>query len=181
MVDTAVLVACATLMGTFLWAGAMKLARADRWRKDLLAYRLPLPVRGAGYLLLPWLEIAIAAALAAGAARAGAGVALGVLLVFSLAIVRARLVTGSVKLGCGCFGSSAVRDYRLLLIRNGALAVVAGFILAFGQGRSVGAWSSSGGSGLLWWLLGGIAGLAGAWTIVHLTNWRRGRRRALVQ
>ena len=51
-------------------------------------------------------------------------VALWVLLAFSAAIIFGRLRVGR-RLGCGCFGSSATRDYRLLLVRNLALAAVA--------------------------------------------------------
>ena len=53
--------------------------------------------------------------LIAGAARWGAVLAIGLLGIFCVAIARARLLLGTDKLGCGCFGGTRIRDYRLLL------------------------------------------------------------------
>jgi Methylamine utilisation protein MauE len=50
--------------------------------------------------------------------------ALALLWVFSIAIVAAR-ARGDRGIDCGCFGSSRRRDYRVLLLRNGVLAIVA--------------------------------------------------------
>jgi hypothetical protein len=44
---------------------------------------------------------------------------------FSAAIVWARIRVGTNEIGCGCFGGARKRDYRLLLARNISLAAVA--------------------------------------------------------
>jgi len=51
-------------------------------------------------------------------------VSLVALVSFSAAIVVARVRSGR-RLGCGCFGGSTTRDYRVLLTRNLALAGIA--------------------------------------------------------
>jgi hypothetical protein len=51
------------------------------------------------------------------------------LLAFSFAIVRARARLGD-RLPCACFGRERSRDYRLLLLRNAGLAMVAGMVAA---------------------------------------------------
>jgi methylamine utilization protein MauE len=114
---------------TFLWAGITKVIRAERWRQDIRAYRLPRPVRALGFVSIPWTEIGIAVAMATGRANIGAVLALGLLAVFSFAIVRARILQGTNKLLCGCFGGSAARDYRLMLLRNVTVGSVAAAIL----------------------------------------------------
>jgi hypothetical protein len=114
----------------FGWAGLAKVVRAERWRQDLLRYRLPRSIRISGFLLVPWVELSIAVALAAGARLTGAASALGLLLVFSAAILRARLLQQGNKLGCGCFGGSALLDYRVMLLRNAAIMALLVFLLA---------------------------------------------------
>jgi hypothetical protein len=131
MRDVAVLTAGAVLAATFGWAGTTKLARAERWRQDIRAYRLSRIVRALAFLLVPWIEIGVAAAVLAGRWDVAAAVALGLLLVFSFTIVRLRLLLGTNELSCGCFGGMASRDYRLLLLRNLAVGAAALMVLSF--------------------------------------------------
>jgi hypothetical protein len=161
------------LAAAFAWAGAMKVLRADRWRSDLRTYRLSRPLRGLGFLLLPWVELAVAVALVVGEARVGAGVALALITVFCVAIVRARRVTGSDRLGCGCFGTTKVRDYRILLLRNAFLGVLAVSILTSGRDRALGEAFPSEGPGLLLALLATSGVAAGAWILWQVTAWTR--------
>ena len=73
---------------------------------------------------VPALELGVVALIASGHVEAGATAALAMLGVFTLAVLRARRIVGD-RLACGCFGRSRVRDYRLILARNAALAAVA--------------------------------------------------------
>jgi hypothetical protein len=61
-------------------------------------------------------------------------VSLVALMLFSAAIVVGRVRVGR-RLECGCFGGSTTRDYRVLLVRNLALGVVA--FVAWTAGRDV--------------------------------------------
>jgi hypothetical protein len=164
--------AALVLAGLFAWAGLVKLRDPDRWRKDLLVYRLGRPLRAAGWLILPWLEMALPAAVLVGRPRMAALLAAGLVGVFSVAIVRARILGGSDQLACGCFGGHATRDYRLLLLRNGLLAGLAVYVLAFPTpGISIR-------SGLAAGLMIGAVGLIAAVWMVRQLLLRRDRREA---
>jgi hypothetical protein len=161
----------------FGWAGLAKVLRAERWRQDLIRYRLPRSVRVSAFLLLPWVELSVVMALIAGAPAAGAAVALGLMLAFSVAILRARLLQQGNKLGCGCFGNSVVLDYRIMLLRNAAMAALLVFVLAAnaeGDGRQM---MVSPPIGLLALLLGLVLVAAGLWISwqigVHLQRRRQ--------
>jgi protein-S-isoprenylcysteine O-methyltransferase Ste14 len=164
--------AALVLAAVFAWAAVVKLLEPDRWRKDLLVYRLGRPLRAAGWLILPWLEVAVPAALLIGHPRMAALLAAGLMGVFSVAILRARILVGSDQLACGCFGGHATRDYRLLLIRNALLAGLAVYVLAFpAPGISIR-------SGLASGLLLGVVGLiAAVWTFRQLRLRREERTR----
>jgi hypothetical protein len=122
-------IAVIVLAATFAWAGVAKTLHAERWRQDIRAYRLARPVRAFAFLVLPWIEIGVALVAVGGRADIAAWVALVLVVSFSVAIARARLLQGTNKLSCGCFGGTAARDYRLLLLRNLALGSVAAWIL----------------------------------------------------
>jgi hypothetical protein len=153
------------LAATFGWSGSMKILRAERWRLDLVSYRLNRPLRAAGFLLLPWVEVGIAGALVAGAARTGAVLALGLLAIFCVAIVRARLLLGTDKLGCGCFGGTRIRDFRLLLARNAVLAALAAVVISSGSDPSAARGLDLGGPSALFWLISALALIAVAWVL----------------
>jgi hypothetical protein len=165
MSDLWVTLASVLLAVTFGWSGWMKIFRSERWRLDLVSYRLNRPLRAAGFLLLPWVEVGIAGALVAGAARTGAVLAIGLLGIFCVAIIRARLLLGTDKLGCGCFGGARVRDYRLLLVRNVALASLAAVVVSSGRDPSAARGLDLGGPSALVWLMLALALLAVAWVL----------------
>jgi hypothetical protein len=165
MFDVWMTLASVLLAATFAWSGSMKIMRAERWRLDLVSYRLNRPFRAAGFLLLPWVEVGIAGALVAGAARTGAVLAIGLLGIFCVAIVRARLLLGTDKLGCGCFGGARIRDYRLLLARNVALAALAVVVVSFGRAPSAARGLELGGPGALLWLMSAVGLSAVAWVL----------------
>lgn len=147
----------------FAWAGLAKVLRAERWRQDLMRYRLPRYVRASAFLLLPWVELLVVVALIAGAPELGAAVALGLMLAFSIAILRARLMQEGNKLGCGCFGNSAALDYRVMLLRNAAMAALLVLVLAADAQGDGGQAPVSSPSGLLAGLLGLVVVAAALW------------------
>ena len=137
-------IAVVVLAATFAWAGVAKTLHAERWRQDIRAYRLARPVRALAFFVLPWIEIGLALAAVGGRADIAAWVALALVASFSVAIARARLLQGTNKLSCGCFGGTAARDYRLLLLRNLALGSLAAWILL--DLDASGSWSLTPGS-----------------------------------
>ena len=56
----------AFLAATFMWAAVSKANRPAQWRQDLDMFPLPRLVRGLSFMVLPWVELALAAALALG-------------------------------------------------------------------------------------------------------------------
>lgn len=116
--------AAAVLALTFGAAAVAKLARRAAWRRTLGSYGLR---SGASRLVgfgVPALELGIAATVLVGLASSAGLLSIVALVAFSGAIVVGRVRAGR-RLECGCFGGSGVRDYRLLLARNLALAGVA--------------------------------------------------------
>jgi hypothetical protein len=73
---------------------------------------------------VPVVEISLAAIPFLGLASAAGIASLVALVAFSAVVVLGRLRIGR-RLECGCFGTAATRDYRLLLARNGVLVAVA--------------------------------------------------------
>jgi hypothetical protein len=118
----------ATLAAVFVWAAGSKLVAAQRWRESLAAYRLGALERPA-LVGVPFAEAAVGGLVLAGASVYAAALALALLGGFSGAIVRARAVHGSL-VPCGCFGRTKARDYRVLLARNFALAILPAGVLA---------------------------------------------------
>ncbi|MCI0636841.1 MAG: hypothetical protein L0206_23440 [Actinobacteria bacterium] len=116
--------AAAVLAVVFAVAGVAKLVRWRIWRRALSAYGLPKPVERLGAVGVPIAEL-VAPVLVVLGLHSTAGLASLVLMEsFSVAIVLARMRAGR-WLECGCFGRTATRDYRVLLVRNTALAAVA--------------------------------------------------------
>jgi len=123
-------------------AGVAKLARARRWRRALRSYGLPSPVERAAAVGVPVLELSLAALPFLGLTSTAGLASLAALGAFSAAIVVAR-IRGGRRVACGCFGSGLERDYRYLLGRNAALALVA--LVAWTQGQDA---SRAGGLGV---------------------------------
>lgn len=170
MSETWVTLASLLLAGTFVWSGSVKILRPERWRLDLVSYRLNRFLRAVGFLFLPWIEVAIAGALVTGAARTGGLLAIGLLAIFCVAIIRAHIVLGTDKMGCGCFGGTRIRDYRLLLARNVVLSALAAVIVASGIDPSFAGGLDLGGSSVLLWLMSALAFLALGWVAWHASQ-----------
>jgi hypothetical protein len=117
-------VAAVALAIAFGWAAVAKLVRARWWRRSLQSYGLGRGFQRMVAVGVPLVELGIAVLPFLGLPSTAGVVSLAVLAAFSVAIVAARIRNGP-RLDCGCFGPARVRDYRLLLARNGALAIVA--------------------------------------------------------
>ena len=116
--------AAAVLGLTFTAAAVTKLARGAAWRRTLAAYRLPGGVSRLVASVIPIVELVIVGLVVVGLGATAGLVSLVALVSFSAAIVVGRVRSGR-RLGCGCFGGSTTRDYRVLLARNLALAGIA--------------------------------------------------------
>jgi uncharacterized membrane protein YphA (DoxX/SURF4 family) len=115
--------AAAALAVSFAWASASKLAGWGRWRRTLSTHALPRSVERLAAWAVPTTEALVPILSVLGRERAAAAVALGSLLVFSLALVRLAARDG-VRVACGCFGRASI-DVRVALARNLALAATA--------------------------------------------------------
>jgi hypothetical protein len=129
--------AAALLAVAFGGAGIAKLVDLRTWRRALGSYRLARPLERGASGAVPVLELGLAALPFLGLESTAGLVALAALGLFSLAIGVARVRVGRV-LDCGCFGSSPVRDYRSLLARNAAFALVAAIAWRGGVDSPVG-------------------------------------------
>jgi uncharacterized membrane protein YphA (DoxX/SURF4 family) len=118
------------LATVFAWSGLTKIARPERWTADVRRYRLPQSMKRIVVLVVPWIELTIAVALLAGRSRFGGTLAFLLLIAFSLAILRLHRILQTKAVPCGCLGGTSTRDYRLLLIRNGLLALGALLLVA---------------------------------------------------
>jgi hypothetical protein len=117
-------VAAAALAIAFGWAALSKVVRARRWRRSLQSYGLGRGFERPVAVGVPLVELGIGVLPFLGLPSTAGLLSLEVLAAFSVGIVTAR-IRNEPRLDCGCFGAAGVRDYRLLLARNGALAIVA--------------------------------------------------------
>src|ERR687898_78236 len=117
-------VAAVALAIAFGWAGVSKVVRARRWRRSLQSYGLGRGFERTVAVGVPLVELGIGVLPFLGLPSTAGVLSLGVLAAFSVGIVAARIRNGP-RLDCGCFAAARIRDYRLLLARNGALAIVA--------------------------------------------------------
>jgi hypothetical protein len=155
--------AAAMLALAFGAAGIAKLATGRRWRRALRSYGLPAPVERATAAGVPVFELGVASLPFMGLASTAGLVALAALGAFSAAIVIAR-IGGGARVACGCFGSGDERDYRFLLGRNAALALVA--LVAWTSGQDtwrVGGLGKPGAGDLVPAVLVGIGLLLTVW------------------
>jgi len=116
--------AAAVLTVTFGASAIAKLVGWGAWRRALRSYGLPEPLERVSAFAVPGAEVLVATLPILGLGSSAGLLALGLLSAFSVAIVLAR-ARGARRIDCGCFGAARRRDYRVLLLRNGALAVVA--------------------------------------------------------
>jgi uncharacterized membrane protein YphA (DoxX/SURF4 family) len=122
-IDTGEL-AAAVLAVVFAVAGTAKFARWRGWRGALSGYALAKPVERLAAFGVPIAELAVPLLVVLGLDSTAGLASLVLLSSFSVAIVLARLRTGR-GLDCGCFGTAATRDYRVLLLRNVGIAAIA--------------------------------------------------------
>src|SRR5215204_4831800 len=173
--DTALLMARLLLAAVFTLAGVAKLSDLKGSRQAITDFGVPSSLASPLGILLPLLELTVAATLIpAATAWWGAIGALALLLVFIVGI-SINLARGR-KPDCHCFGQlhSAPAGWKTLA-RNGALAAVAGFLLweGFdGAGPSALAWLWALSTAQLLGIIGGVLVLvllAGQWGfLVHL-------------
>jgi hypothetical protein len=117
-------VAAVLLAAVFGWASLSKVLGPGNWRQALVGYRVPAPLASAALIGVPAAEAAVTILLLAGSITVGVGLALVLVSAFSIAVIRIRRSLGD-RLPCGCFGGQKLRDARLMLVRNAALAVLA--------------------------------------------------------
>ncbi len=118
-------VASAGLAIAFAWSSAWKIARVGAWLRVLPSYLLGSATRPAA-IAVPALEAAVPALVLVRSPVAAGALALALLVAFSLAVLRVRILGGA-RVRCGCFGT-AERTTNEILLRNaafGALAAVA--------------------------------------------------------
>jgi hypothetical protein len=115
----------------FGWAAAAKVVRPAAWRAAVEAHELPGAAGDLSRIGVPAAEAVVPLLVVAGRTTEAAGLALGLVTVFSLAVVRLWRRRGLV-VPCGCFGRDRVVDVRLLLARNLGVAALAAFSLARG-------------------------------------------------
>jgi hypothetical protein len=120
----------------FAWAPGAKVLRFGTWRAVLAGYRLPPLMERVARVAVPATELTVAGLLIGGETRAGAALSVALLSSFCFALVRARALQGD-RLPCGCFGARKERDYRALLLRNAALALLPATLLAGGRDVSL--------------------------------------------
>jgi peroxiredoxin len=136
IVEFSLVAARLLLAAVFLLAGATKLIDPFGTRKALRDFGVPAVLARPLVLLLPLLELVVAAALIpAGLVWYGAWGALGLLVLFLLA-VGVAMARGR-KPDCHCFGQlHSAPVGRTTLIRNAVLAACAGWLISRGQLQS---------------------------------------------
>jgi uncharacterized membrane protein YphA (DoxX/SURF4 family) len=132
MPDPLLRVAAAVLGVTFVWAALAKIARWGSWRAALRGYDLPGAAAAVAAPAVPVVEGVAAALLLLGRTKIGAALTVALLAGFSAALLHARQRKGN-RLPCGCFGRATERDYRLMLLRNAAIGVLAASLLLAGD------------------------------------------------
>ena len=122
-------VAAWALTVIFAWAAVAKFIRADAWPRAVTNLGFGGTTARILMMAVPLAELVTVALFALGAAQPAAALTLALIASFSAAIARARVGRKDDRVPCGCFGGDGEYDYRLLLARNGALAVLAGLVL----------------------------------------------------
>ena len=137
------------LAAVFAFAGVAKLVDLSGSRQAVRDFGVPRSLSALVGTLLPAVELAIAVALlGSSSASWGAAMALGLLMLFVIAVARA-LVRGE-ETDCHCFGQlrSAPVSWSTL-VRNLVLGAVAGLVLLDGPGASATGWLARLGAGEL--------------------------------
>jgi peroxiredoxin len=151
-------------------AGVAKLLDRQGSRDALRGFGVPNFAVPAGALLLPIAELATAVALVPPSSAQWGGVAAVILLLAFIAGISNAMIRGRAP-DCHCFGQIHSEPAgRSTLVRNVALAAVAGFVVVEGPGPSVSAWVSDRTAAELGATATGIAALVLG--VVALSLWR---------
>lgn len=159
----------------FGWAAVAKVVQWRSWRSSLIAYGIPRAGEATAAVLVPLAELGVVALVVSGLMNVAMAFALGLLALFSFAVLAARARSGD-RLPCGCFGKAEARDYRLMLVRNALLSALAATVLLAGDGETVVSGADLGARDeILPALLvaGGV--LLGVWMLRHATQLMRRR------
>ncbi|MEN6331744.1 MAG: MauE/DoxX family redox-associated membrane protein [Smithella sp.] len=135
---------CRLALGVlFLYAGVGKIISPQEFAVAIYNYQL-LPDGAINLLavVLPWLEILLAAALIAGIYVRGASLLSALLFLVFATALSINLVRG-LDISCGCFGGASGSINWLYLVRDTGLFAVSVFILFFNRGWSYFAGSST--------------------------------------
>jgi|HubBroStandDraft_1064217.scaffolds.fasta_scaffold00944_12 hypothetical protein len=124
----------------FLAAAVHKLADLTRFAEVFRAYGIAPRALGPLALLVPVLELAVAAGLLLRAARSGAAATGAVLLVGYALAIGVNLARGRRDLSCGCGGANDRRPIAAWMVgRNLTLALLLAALLAPWSARALGA------------------------------------------
>jgi hypothetical protein len=121
--------AAAALASVFAWAAVSKVAGWRRWRRALADHGLSPALERTAAWTVPVAEAYVPVLVMAGMPRLAAAWSALLLVVFSLALVRARHRVGG-QVPCGCFGGRHAIGIRTALGRNVALLWTATFVFA---------------------------------------------------
>jgi thiol-disulfide isomerase/thioredoxin len=123
------------LAAVFAVAAVTKLRDRARFGETVRAFGVPAPFAGATAVVLPLVEAAVAVALLTAWAWAGAIGAFALIALFTAGIA-VNLIRGRTP-DCRCFGQLTTTPIgAATLVRNAALAAVAGALVAAGPARS---------------------------------------------
>jgi methylamine dehydrogenase accessory protein MauD len=164
-------VARAVLATVFVVAAVAKLLDRQGARRTMAAFGASPRLAASAGTLLPFAELAVAVALVLRpSARWGGVAALALLLVF-IAGISNSLARGR-RPDCNCFGQLAAAPVGWrTLVRNAALAALAGLVAAQGADASLLGWTGDGGSGIAILMALGLV----AATVVGVLLWRDNR------
>lgn len=137
-------VARAVLALVFVVAAVAKLLDLPNWRRTMAAFGLSPSLAARTGSLLPVAELAVAVALVLPSTARWGGVAALVLLALFIAGISTSLARGR-QPDCNCFGqlASAPISWRTL-VRNAALAGLAGVVVVSGADSSLVGWTGGG-------------------------------------
>lgn len=126
---------CRLALGViFLYAGIEKIIAPREFAVAIYNYQiLPDPVINSVALVLPWLEVILAAGLITGIYVRGASLfSAGLFLAFATALT-INLIRG-LDISCGCFGTASGNINWLYLVRDTSLLTMSVVILFFDRG-----------------------------------------------
>lgn len=116
--------------GIFLWAGIEKAINPAAFANAIIQYRLTSEHAAAGLALyLPWLEIAVAAAILSRKLYLGGLALVGLMLTIFVGALASAAYRG-LDISCGCFGGNGQREIISALILDISLLAAVMILLA---------------------------------------------------